>query len=1009
MKRGSALLIVLGLISFLVVSAVAFSAYMRLSRLPSSYLLRTSSSRYLVKAALAEAMNSIDAAVANNPHPGVGTRARTESGRTSFNHNQWRDRVFFGTNLPISVESTVSTLTLEGLAYVPAPIINDVRYWSRRSPAAVWHELDFDAGRYAFTAIDVSDYFDVNRTMAAPGGGGRTSAADARVSLAYLFEDEQHTGWRVNPSVWDAFMDNFLDEDPTAGSKVPLISWADLNLALWDKKPGDIISPWCRFIENGTSFVQDNPAERFALSNMVFATDSFYPREKADANLLDIDSGANQPFAGLRIQDKTGYRNRGVDALLQNNNAFMTKFANNISPPELVQLCDYLDADSVPTSLALPTTERVPMLTGVSLSGSSLQYDLANRTETLEKTNPSGAVVVRFTIDYYTLKLNGELKPMVSAVYPFKYARGGDETDSFKAQVAATVTLVPQGSETALRRRNAASPATLSWDNGSRSEQSAFGSAAASDCNSVWVLRSGMQQLSVKRSPTSDDDCLIGPVDPSLRNFTFSLSSQVAPSALVAAQQLAEPEDARTCTLRVVKQQNYDPLTQQPVGQPQTEVTKGFLPSNAELSGPFANTPANVPDGAVFVPAIQLGVRIVNSAGDTVDMMPACADDDARPSELLRGENLRSAFERPFLRFYDKNQTMAVSFTEQWFAAYTPQQPTLYPEAYVADDPRFNHAPEDLVAVQTLGGEIQRYWLDNNTSEEDGKDGDIYMAASDAGYLQDKFELGFLLNITGLFGNDMWGALNSGGYNGVARTEFGGAPSQNAMWRTYSPYRVNGRTGIDDIDKLEMTSSSDGSRVCPYTPDTAVMMGALANTPRDWWTAATNDVGIGAVKQQILSSIDEAVRYTFSERSTEQATRVKYASLERLAGRLISEFRDSPTVDGWRDIYDGLDWDGIDEQKYLFKSVEDDNASVTFHSVDRKYLFGFWRGCFAARQQLFLVFVRAEPMMMGGGLNGQMPPMLGARAVALVWRDPAATREDLTPHRMRVLFYRQLD
>ena len=37
-RRGSALLIVLGMLSFMIVSAVAFSVYMRMSRAPSSFL-----------------------------------------------------------------------------------------------------------------------------------------------------------------------------------------------------------------------------------------------------------------------------------------------------------------------------------------------------------------------------------------------------------------------------------------------------------------------------------------------------------------------------------------------------------------------------------------------------------------------------------------------------------------------------------------------------------------------------------------------------------------------------------------------------------------------------------------------------------------------------------------------------------------------------------------------------------------------------------------------------------
>ena len=66
MKRnGSALLIVLGVLSFLVVSAVTFSAFMRRARQPSSYLRRVVSSRQLAKAAVARAIDEIDQAIAD--------------------------------------------------------------------------------------------------------------------------------------------------------------------------------------------------------------------------------------------------------------------------------------------------------------------------------------------------------------------------------------------------------------------------------------------------------------------------------------------------------------------------------------------------------------------------------------------------------------------------------------------------------------------------------------------------------------------------------------------------------------------------------------------------------------------------------------------------------------------------------------------------------------------------------------------------------------------------------
>ena len=66
-KKGSALLIVLGMLSFMVVSAVGFSIYMRSSRTPSSYLRRNVSARYLVRAALAKAIEDLEGNYNSDP------------------------------------------------------------------------------------------------------------------------------------------------------------------------------------------------------------------------------------------------------------------------------------------------------------------------------------------------------------------------------------------------------------------------------------------------------------------------------------------------------------------------------------------------------------------------------------------------------------------------------------------------------------------------------------------------------------------------------------------------------------------------------------------------------------------------------------------------------------------------------------------------------------------------------------------------------------------------------
>ena len=73
-KSGSALLIVLGFLSFMVVSAVAFAIYMRAERMPSSALRRAVATRHLVHAALAEAIARVDDAVRGDPFPGLCAR-----------------------------------------------------------------------------------------------------------------------------------------------------------------------------------------------------------------------------------------------------------------------------------------------------------------------------------------------------------------------------------------------------------------------------------------------------------------------------------------------------------------------------------------------------------------------------------------------------------------------------------------------------------------------------------------------------------------------------------------------------------------------------------------------------------------------------------------------------------------------------------------------------------------------------------------------------------------------
>ena len=294
-RRGSALLIVLGMLSFVLISAIAFSAYMRYSRLPSSYLRRTSASRLLAKAAMAEAIDCIDTAMGNDLTPGApinNDQAGVIGGQTTGNlpryrgegddpvYNCWLNRCFIGANDLESVGDTASVLSMEALAYIPPPLINVARYYSRRSPAATWHTMGFDAGRFAFAALDVSDYFDVNRVRCNPSDpdgnaiSGRNSSDDGRITLAHIFE--KHS----KDDAWDAFVDKYVDpEDKTA---VPFVSMADLNLAM-NKNGFKEWSPFCQFVEGGGQF-EDNSHIR----ELTFITDSYCQVTNRSADAIDL-------------------------------------------------------------------------------------------------------------------------------------------------------------------------------------------------------------------------------------------------------------------------------------------------------------------------------------------------------------------------------------------------------------------------------------------------------------------------------------------------------------------------------------------------------------------------------------------------------------------------------------------------------------------------------------------------------------------------------------------------
>lgn len=1063
-RRGSALLIVLGMLSFMLFSGLAFSVYMRYSRLPTSFLRRTATTRQLAKAALAEAIDDIDCAIGNDPHPGVPSGLRA-----SGLQNIWTHRVFVGdrtagsssgsggttetdssgayTPALVGVADTVPTLTLEGLAYLPPNLINEARYYSQLTPTAKWHSFWFDSGRYAYTAIDVSDYFDVNRLLA---DKPRAGSASRRISFAHLFEDgsasEPHSSAGSGASKWDSFMDKYRTVDQNTDEitykQYPFVSMADFNIAWGAQDLGGLKCPFYGFIKNGTPYdcgeSEDDPeAEKYRC--MTFVTDGWFPKTAAKNGQprYSLEDPRYQPFKFDNLK-KGSCKFPEIDEMADtgawrygDKNALKWLIGNQgglrLNIPNLVALWDYLDEDSIPASLCVPTVERTPMICGLrpSIDG---EIDFALK-QTPAKGDTAGDVLVeskrqigsQFWDVYsreitYTLDLSnltaafGDVRVLMA--YPFRdhgYESPYVDT-TWKLDGRASVFL-SMGEMTA--RVNADNFTAFPT-------KGTFANANVVDGSLVSFPLKGQGNVTAENFKSANPDAPCA-----LDQLRFE---QNAPSdaqlVLVKvkyrwARDLWPMKDGKPAGTPML--QNKDPE----VGTPGLEVesvsdgtlfplaTTGQRADKGGAWGNFKN--GKLADATALKLNLAVWARLTNANGDTVDLVPACHIDDENMNDSQTSKCTRECGggdTYPLMHVAALGD-LQISKSSLINTGVPPSLGKVkFPDVkWIISDPRYNYAPENWVQKLNGGALAISDWADDTEikTQISTGDGDPYMATSDAGMLQSVYELAFLPRVSNgltesLRGNAFFGNLSTT-FNGQHPASHTGAKDAGCMWKTYSPF---GRYSQDEFSDIEDVFETAGMKVNPYSDSAKVLMAAFANTPHDWRVAATNNDELFDMKSATFNK-----KHAWNAYSTDQQGKLCWNCLEDLAATFSGKARSSGN---WEDAFAQLGWDC--GKRRLVNGMEDlDGDDSDLYSVDKKFLYGFWRDCFAARQQLFLIFVRAEPMMMGGGVKGQVPPQLGAHAVALVWRDPIATTGTRTlggqslanPHRTRILFYHQFD
>lgn len=1071
MRRGSALLIVLGMVSFMVVSAIGFSVYMRESRKPSSFLRRESTARYLLKSALANAISRIDGEVTRNA-PGNAERLEgvyddvypglsRNSPAIGDNGNYWSHRIFmpFG---PVGSQETVSTLTLEGLAYLPPAIINEARAFSRLTRTARWSNLSYDLGRYAFTAIDVSDCFDINKLAA---GLRRSSAAGSRVNLSSLFPQN------------GAALDNLLTkwED---GDGVPFVSLADFNVASGNTP----FTPFYKYIGSSGAKIYTS-SDYQSVSNALFITDTWFPatndyltadlerKSKGGDDVFDLEIGtsdspdgrlAAQPFVNynvksfLDVSDQTKVTSKGG------------LFFSNLDIVGLACLYDYLDRDSAPISLALPTTEVAPMVCGLSLvspgNGLSPWFEEVEESKfTYIRKDSKGMdrTVERTIMKYQFRGIKDPSRAYVRGLvaYPFKRLKAaGRASKSFKAEPLIAVFYADAGLSCRLENEDFR-PAKIMWDN-----PGAYGG--------VCFYRGTQTAITLPSADIKRTEEAIIPfqtrIDPPSGDIKLPVCYKVSEE-----DKTPPPEDpSKLGDLKLVKDQmTCDSLrgnnarfrTFDKVGKENDINAENYNPRLFAATD-LQNNPAvdqkwnNAPAGEYRL-YCAVWVRITDDANNTVDMVPATFADDVNfiKNSTLETREATNPHFKPYcgggvpLMDYRASTDFNLKYDAESLQKLDGSREVVFEDwkAFYAPDPRYNFAPEDWYG--TMDDDVTKTkWIDAVTPllGQNSRDRDIFMFVSDQEYLQAIGELQFLPFVqrlgqnvnafSGDFANvDRYHGSNNFGSRSAGSTA--GFANGNRFWRTYSairenvpdeenPYfglRYNGRP-------VSVISGTGDFRVNPFSRDSRIVTAAVADTPYDYYVASTNT----AVPNSCANmSLAQARQLAFGENG--KVERWDAMDVEDIAAEIRDAFGYAYEQDGVTDFAEVLggylNWEtngekGDEQLNFLAENLD---LADPLHGIDRKFLFSYWRECFQNRQQLFLVFIRAEPLTVGGSSGDAIAnAQLGARGVALVWRDPApppgngqrknrtalssrsAWREQCKqtgPHRTRVLFYHQFD
>lgn len=1037
-RRGSALLIVLGMFAFMLVSAVSFSVYMRASRQPSSYVRRNVAARHLVKAAVARAIDEIDTAIGNDPFPGVGynhdygSNGINQGDRTK--NDNWHGRVFCPSN-EVPHADTVSTLTFEALGYIPSCLVNEVRYWSRHSRTAKWRSFNYGLGRYAFTAVNVSDFFELNDLI--KGGFhqrlNRNSSPDGRVSLSYLFRSSEEGDLDSGSGMAAAFLKG-MENGSAFGTvpslaEVPLVSLMDFNLLLGSINVlGGLASPFYDMLDGSTGNrnFYDTVGADVARRQVFIAggwdgTNSIAPATALDQKPINLDNPDQQPFDGFAPATTL---NQAIDYPGKSRNfwnAMVNGSDNGPKLPEVSMLAllrDYTDENSVPMSLALPCQEVTPMVVGIELptmpkftvkfeKSDSEQPDATYYRDEVVTDAEGNQITYRFRrFGYYMAIDSGDQFEFgMTCAFPFVNVLDRMNSTSFTPYMTGDFffTSITQDSGRRTAEKGWGATDADTWTRKENTFKDAAGKGMFAYSDKSDVIEVG--EYSGNTSEALEQSHLGWMKGNGSKSFQMG---KVEGRYLVGIyEKKFKVGEGNQEELVGEVQDSFKLLGSEPLDKP------AFVSTFRYLDDSWGE---QVTGTAEISPTVTVRCRLTGNDRDlgekTVDLVPATVYDDKWlnnfDNDALWDEGIYEVCgqRQPLMRFDAvRNNGEPLKIDAATVQACGTHEFEWRQGGFVAGDPRFNYAPEDWRSVNP-GVNVADEWMNGVRAlrsslgcDNSRRDPDIFLSNSDQGYLQSPCEFMFLPRINWWRKNGeqnnvtTWGYLSRiGAFDGKLRNSVNDLANANLMWTSYRPMcgdeydSANGWRGMDNFEGLGIVTGSRGLRVNPYTDVTNIMLGAFANMPGDWWAASTNWNAIGKGYMDPNSkTLDVNNLFDWSRRYEESWHMADFFMRRfRDPSEGGDEIRDAHDPDDWKDSYEIIDW--LNLQDFADDSVVDSIVRNEMTFNERKFFYGYLKECFANRSQLFLVFVRAESAAGGGGAGS------GARAVALVWRDPKAPR-----------------